>query len=102
MKTSLDAGDSKESNGRAKNIPLTLKFLIKIHICAFAVLISWQFSDKIQKHVPRTSFSLSNPVFALRRSLVSSEISDLLLFVSNFASQNNETKFAIAFLICVV
>jgi len=33
---------------------------------------------------------------------VSSEISDLLLFISYFASQNKELSLAITFLMCVV
>jgi len=67
VKTSLDARDSEESNGNDKNIPLHLKFLRKIHIYAFAILHFWQNSEKIPKHVPHISFSLSDPVFALRR-----------------------------------
>jgi len=38
-KTFLDAENSKESNEFDKNIPLHLKFLRKIYICIFAVLI---------------------------------------------------------------
>jgi len=38
MKTSLDAGDSKESTEFDK-LPLHLKFLKQIHICEFTVLI---------------------------------------------------------------
>jgi len=44
-----------------------LKFLRKIPICIFAVLILWQFSVKIQKHVPCIPFSFSEMVLALRR-----------------------------------
>jgi len=57
VKTSLDPQDSKKSNENDKSTPLYLKFLRKIHICASAV----------QKIVPCIPFSLSDPVFALRR-----------------------------------
>jgi len=53
VKTSLNAGDKKESNENDKHIPLHLKYLSKIHICAFAVLDFWQNFEKIQKLVPR-------------------------------------------------
>jgi len=68
-KISLDARDSKESNKLDKNIPLPLKFSRKIHICAFSVLFFWQFSEEKQNLVPRIPFTLSDPVFALRRRL---------------------------------
>jgi len=48
-----------------KNAPLHSTFLRKIHICAFAMLIFSQFSEKIKKHVPRIPFSLSDLVFPL-------------------------------------
>jgi len=69
VKTSLDARDSKESNELDKNIPLFLKYLRKIYMCAFSVVTFWQFSEKIEKFVPRFMFSLSDPVFALRQRL---------------------------------
>jgi len=56
VKTSLDAEDSKKSNELDTNIPLYLTFLRKIYICAFAVLILWQFSKKIKKLVHRIPF----------------------------------------------
>jgi len=56
-------GDIKEPNELVKIIPLHLKFLRKIHICAFAGLIFWQFSEKIQRLVPRIPFTLSDPEF---------------------------------------
>jgi len=49
VKTSLDAGIIKESNELDHIIPLHLKCLRKIHICAFAVLILWQFSKENPK-----------------------------------------------------
>jgi len=58
VKTSLDAEDSTESNERDKNVLLHLKFLRRIHIYAFAILIFWQFSEKIKKFVLRIPFSL--------------------------------------------
>ena len=67
VETSLDLGDRNVSNENDKNIPLHLTFLRKIYICAFAVLNFWQNFEKIQTHVPRNPFSLSDPVFALRR-----------------------------------
>ena len=67
MKTSLDAWNIKESNELGQKIPSYLKFLRKVRICAFAVLIFWQFSENIQKLVPRIPFGFSDPVFALRR-----------------------------------
>ena len=56
-----------------KNVPSHLKFLRKIHICAFIVLIFWQNSEKIQNHVLRIPFSTSDSVFALRRPPEESE-----------------------------
>jgi len=44
-----------------------MKFLRKIHICAFALLNFWQNFEKIAKHVPRIPFSLYDPVFTLHR-----------------------------------
>jgi len=44
-----------------------LKVLSKIHICAFALLIFWKFSEKIKKLIRRIPFSLSDPFFALHR-----------------------------------
>jgi len=38
-------------------------------MCAFSVVTFWQFSEKIEKFVPRFMFSLSDPVFALRQRL---------------------------------
>ena len=38
-KTSMDAGDSMDSNEIDKNIPSHLKVLRKMRICAFALLI---------------------------------------------------------------
>jgi len=38
MKTSLNARGNTESNQNDKNVPLRLKLLVKIYICAFAVL----------------------------------------------------------------
>jgi len=67
VKTSLDPRDNKESNENDKNTPLHLTFLRKNHICAFAVLKFWQNFEKMRKHVSRNPFSLSVPVFALRR-----------------------------------
>ena len=67
MKTYLSSRDSTESNAKDKNIPLHLKFLRKIHICAFAVLNFCQNFEKNGKHVPRIPFSLSDLVLALRR-----------------------------------
>jgi len=67
MKTSLSSRDSTESNAKDKNIPLHLKFLRKIHICAFAVLNFCQNFEKNGKHVLRIPFSLSDLVLALRR-----------------------------------
>jgi len=46
MKTSLDAGYSKESHNADTNTPLILKFMSKIHIGAFAVLIFDNFQRK--------------------------------------------------------
>jgi len=52
VKTSLDPWDSKESNENDKNIPLHVKFLKKIHVCAFAVLNYWQNSVRMEKTFP--------------------------------------------------
>jgi len=41
----------------------------KCHLCAFAVLILWQFSEKIKKLVPRIPFSFFDSLLALRRRL---------------------------------
>jgi len=57
----MDAGGSKESNELEKNIPLLLNCLRKIQICAFAVLIFWQFSEKI-----KNSFPASRQAFSIR------------------------------------
>ena len=56
LKTSLDSDDSKESNELDKNVPLHLTFLRKIHICIFAILIFWQFSEQIKLLVPCIPF----------------------------------------------
>jgi len=58
VKTSLDTGGSQESNERDKNSPSPLKFFRKSHTCAFALLMFWKFSEKVQKLVQGISFSL--------------------------------------------
>ena len=57
---SLDAGTSKASNALDTNVPLYLKFQRKNNICAFAVVIFWQFSNQLQKPVPRIPFNPSD------------------------------------------
>jgi len=42
-----------------------LKFLRKIHVCEVPVLYFWKFYEKIEKLLPRVTFSLFD--FALRR-----------------------------------
>jgi len=63
VKTSLDARDSDQSNEHDKNISLHLKFLKKIHICAFALLNFCQNSEKIQKD---STFCASRLTFPIR------------------------------------
>jgi len=72
VKTSLDAGESKEYIELDKNRSLRLKFLRKIHICE-VVLKFWKVSEKTEKHVPRSASSLTDPVFALCRPPKSSK-----------------------------
>ena len=63
VKTSLDLWDSKESHVNDKNMPLRLKFLRKIYICA---LPYWNFSkirSKCEYNPLRIPSSLSDPVF---------------------------------------
>jgi len=50
VKTFLDAENNKEFNECEKKARLHLKFLRKIHIFEFAVLIFWHFLEKIKKN----------------------------------------------------
>jgi len=61
VKIHLDAGDTKESNKHDKNIPLHLKFLRKIHVCAFP---KWFFGN-IQRE-SKNSFPASRLGFSIR------------------------------------
>jgi len=65
VKPSLDTGHSKKSIELPKNFPLHSKFLRKIQICEFSIVIFWQVSEKIKKFVPCIRFSLSNPFSVL-------------------------------------
>jgi len=60
VKTSLDAEDSTESHERDKNVLLHLKFLRRIHIYAFAILIFGNFRRK-----SKNLFSASRLVFSI-------------------------------------
>ena len=64
VKTSLNAGNIEESNELDKMYLYVWSFWEKFILVH---LNFWQFSEKIQKHLPRIPFSLSDPVFALRR-----------------------------------
>jgi len=60
---------STESYERDKNIPLHLKVLRKIHICIFAVLISWRLKkNKKLLHRIRLTFPIRFLCFADRRN----------------------------------
>jgi len=62
VKTSLDAGENQVSNKVDKNIPSHLNILIITLICAIALLIVLNFSEKIKQLIPRIPFSLSDQV----------------------------------------
>jgi len=57
----MDAEDSTKFNELDKNVAVRLKFLRKIHIFVFAVVIFWLFSENIKILVPRIPFSFFDP-----------------------------------------
>ena len=61
MKRFRNAGNITKFDESDKNILLHLNFLRKIHICAFAVLIFWQFSEKIKNSFLHRSGSCASP-----------------------------------------